>query len=168
MRASIALALFVLTFPPGIQAQIPPRRALASASGALRVVVPTPVTEETVDRSAAIDLAQGFRERLAQHLAGKFQIVSRDALNKVLASSGYEADAPLGEAAVRALGTQLQAAFVFAGSLRHGADGKLTVSASLASPSESAPHRVSLTQAEGQDVTAFGAALAEQLKTEIH
>jgi hypothetical protein len=131
------------------------------------VVVATPEVEAGVDRSKAVDVAQGFRERIAQSLGGKYQMVSRDALNKVLVSSGYDADAPLSDAAVRALATQLQAALVFSGSLRQEADGRLTASASFAPPANQAPHRVSLTQDPGQDAAAFGAALAEQLAAEL-
>jgi hypothetical protein len=167
MRARITFILLALGLPLGLQAQIPPRRTLASNAGALRVLVATPAIEEGVDRAKAIDLAQGVRARLAQNLGGKYQMVSRDALNKLLTSSGYDADAPLSEAAVRALGTQVQAAFVFAGSIRQEADGRLTVSASLAPPSEQTPHRVTLTQGDGQDAAAIGTALAEQFKAEL-
>jgi hypothetical protein len=167
MRASVAAILLASSLPLGLQAQIPPRHTVTTATGAPRVVVATPSIEDGLDRALAVDLTTGFRERLARSLGGRYQVVSREVLSKVLASSGYDADAPLSEAAVRALGTQLRAALVFAGSLRQGADGRLTVSASLAPPSDPAPRRVNLTQGEGQDATMFGAALAEQLTTEL-
>jgi hypothetical protein len=166
MHARIVLLALAL-LPVGLGAQIPPRRTVAAAGGAARVVIATPEVESGVDRSKAVDLAQGFRARISRSLGGKYQMISRDALNKVLVSSGYDADAPLSDAAVRALATQMQAALVFSGSLRQEADGRLTVSASFAPPGEPAPHRVSLTQDPGQDPAAFGAALAEQLATEL-
>lgn len=160
------LLLGVLTH--SLSAQIPPRKTLASSSGTPKVLVATPEIADGVDRAKAVDLAQGFRDRVSETLGGRFAVVSRDALNRVLASSGYDADAPLSEAAARALGTQMQAALVFSGAVRQEADGRLTVSGSLASPKEASPAKVTLTQAEGQDAAALGAALAEQLKKDAH
>ncbi len=167
MSSRTLVLILALVLPTSICAQIPPRKTVASAAGVARIVVATPNFEAGVERSAALEVAQGFRDRVVSSLGSKYQMVSREVLNKVLTSSGYEADVPLSDAAVRALATQMQAALVFSGTLKQEADGRLTASATFAPPASDSPRRVSLTQDPGQNATAFGAALAEQLVADL-
>ncbi len=148
-----------------LQAQIPPRKTVtvASAGGVRRLLVATPAIENGAEAAPAVELAEGLRLRLAQAAGGRYQVVSREALNRVLTGSGYEADAPLGDAAIRALGTQVQAAYVVSASIHLEADGRLSVTASLAPPSAAEPTRQTLTQESGQSLSAFAAVLAETL-----
>ena len=161
----------VLVFaPPGLAAQIPLRKTVAvvSASGAARrLLVATPTVEAGADVAVAIELAELLRKHLSDGAGARNRVVSREILNRVLTASGYEEDAPLSETAVRALGTQLQVAYVVCATIRLEADGRLNVFASLASPADPAANRRTLIQDAGQPLDAFAAVLAQRLIQEI-
>lgn len=159
------LAVLLLFVPALLSAQIPPRKTVtvATTSGVRRLLVATPEVESGVELARAVELAEALRQRLIQGVGGKYQVVSREALNRVLVTSGYEADAPLSEAAVRALGTQLRAAFVVCATVRLEPDGRLSMAASLAPPTEADPTRQTVIQESGQSFSQVAAALAEQL-----
>ena len=167
----IARLLFVLLLlaQAMLAAQIPPRKAVtvATTSGVRRLLVATPEVETGVELARAVELAEALRQRLIRGVGGKYQVVSREALNRMLTSSGYEADAPLSEAAVRALGTQLQAAYVVCATVRVEADGRLSVAASLAPPAEANPTRQTMAQESGQSLSQVAAALADQLLNRV-
>lgn len=165
----LLFVLLSLVAPAMLSAQIPPRKtvAVATTSGVRRLLVATPEVETGVELARAVELAEALRQHLIRGVGGKYQVVSREALNRVLASSGYEADAPLGEAAVRALGTQLQAAYVVCATVRLEAGGRLSMAASLAPPGEAESPRQTVTQESGLSLNQVAAALADQLLSRV-
>lgn len=164
MRVLLLALLVALFLPAGMMAQIPPRKtvALASAGGSPRVVVGTPFISG--DAGPAIRIGQALRDRLSRLMGAKYQVVSRESLNGLLVASGYGPDAPLADAMARALASQFKATLVVSATVVPEADGRLTVTASLAPPSDASPPQVTVTQSEGQSLEALGSAVAERLR----
>jgi len=168
-RLSLCLALIalvVVVLADRAAAQIPPRATLAKASAAARVLVGTPEIEG--DRAAAVAIGHGLRGRLAQVAGSRYQVVSRDAMNNVLTQSGYEADQALDPTTLAALAAQFKASLVVSSRVGAAADGRLSVTVSMGRPDGSDTSTEELVQAEGQSAEAFGAALADRLKSHLN
>jgi hypothetical protein len=158
--------LCVCLLVPGLAAQIPPRRTVvASAAGTPRIIVGNPMVEDAGGASP-VELAGAMRAALTRIVGSRYEVVSRETMNALLAKFGYEADSPLSEAAVAALGSQLHAAYSVSLTLRRGAEGRLALAASVASPGRD-PQRITVDQTADQTTADLAASAAEQLKETI-
>lgn len=168
MRTLTLLLLLVAVLAPGSQAQIPPKRttAVAAASSENRLLVST-LAVDGIEAVAAVAVSDGLRRRFAQLSGGRYQVLSREAVNSALSQFGYAADDILPMAAVQVLAAQLKAAYVVAGKVEGGEPGRVRASASFARRDGSGRTEISAAQGEGQSPEAFGAALAEQLYESI-
>lgn len=164
MRGLTLSILLTIALVPGLAAQIPPKRttAVAAAAADNRLLVST-LAVEGIEVATGVAVSEGVRRRFAQLAGGRYQVLSRDAVNGALLQFGYAADDILPLAAVQVLAAQLKAAFVVAGRVESAGDGRLHASASFARRDGSGRTEVAAIQAEGQTPEALGAALAEQL-----
>jgi hypothetical protein len=168
MRTLTLLLLLVAVQTTGSQAQIPPKRTTAVAAGSSenRLLVST-LAVDGIEAAAAVAVSDGLRRRFAQLSSGRYQVLSREAVNSALAQFGYAADDILPLAAVQVLAGQLKAAFVVAGKVEAAEAGRVRASASFARRDGSGRTEIAGAQDAGQSPEAFGAALAERLYASI-
>lgn len=165
MKAA-SLFLILLAVPLGAQAQIPPKKAAAVAAVTENRLLVSTLAVDGVEPAAGVAVSAGLRDRLAQLVGGRYQVLSRETVNGALVQFGYAADDILPPVAIQVLAGQLKAGFVVAGRVESEA-GHLRASASLARRDGSGATEVAAVQGEGQTPEAFGAALAERLVAQL-
>lgn len=166
MRFVTPMLVAVVLACPALAAQIPPRRTVAVASAAARILVTVPTAEGGLPAAMGTDLAAAFRRHLSRVVGGRYQLVAAETLNGVLAASGYEADAPLGAAAARAVGAQLKATLVLYSAITMVGPGQLAVTAALTPPGQPG-EPVRVLQEPGTDVDALARAVVSALEGEL-
>lgn len=168
MRTFTLLVLLVAVLASGARAQIPPKRTttVATATAENRLLVST-LAVEGIEAAAGVAVSDGLRRRFAQLAGGRYQVLTRDAVNSALSQFGYAADDILPLAAVQVLAAQLKAAFVVAGRVEAAEAGRVRASATFSRRDGSGRTEVAAAQGEGQSPEAFGAVLAEQLYESI-
>jgi len=164
--SSLILILILLGIPLGAHAQIPPKKTATVAAAAENRLLVSTLAVDGVEATASVAVSTGLRERLAQLVGGRYQVLSRETVNGALEQFGYAADDILPPVAVQVLAGQLKARFVVAGRVE-GQAGHLRASASFAHRDGSGATEVAAVQGEGQTPEALGAALAEQLFAHI-
>lgn len=105
MRCLIVPILFVVLVlgPPALPAPIPPHMTVTVASaGRTRRLVAILNVGAGADAGRAVGLADELRQRPTLEAGGRNQVISQEGLNRLPTSSGNEAGAPPGAAAVAA------------------------------------------------------------------
>jgi len=144
-------------------AQIPTNRfAKTAVSQAPRLLVSTPYTFAAQDSLAAVKVGDGLRIRMIDKVAGtSYFVIPRDQMNEALAVFTYPADAILPPNVQKVFASSLQARFMIASQLAKAASGQFSLTARLAGLNEEAGNTLVMSQAAGQDLSAFGAAVAD-------
>ncbi len=163
MRTVALLLGLAAVLPGALAGQIPPKRTTTVAAASDNRLLVSTLAVDGLEAAAAVAVSDGLRRRFAQLAGGRYQVLTREAVNGALTQFGYAADDILPMAAVQVLAAQLKASFVVAGRLEAAEAGRVRASASFARRDGSDRTEIAGAQGEGQSPEAFGALLAEQL-----
>jgi hypothetical protein len=141
-----------------LAAQIPLSRQVVNAP---RLLVTNPAIERPSDSLTSINLGDAIRQRMVRVVGDHFHVVSRDEMNKALATYGMNPDQIVSAVVARSFATSLQARTMLTSTLSRAAGGRYKVTARLAGLSDDAGNTVRRVQGEGQSLESFGNDVAE-------
>ncbi len=123
VAGSVALAL--AAWPAPAQAQLARQRGPDPNAPKLMVV---PFQREGGDSALAVTIADGARDRIANAIPYRFNVIAKGPMNENLAGSGFPVDVPLEISTVRQLARFLNARAVLEGNiLRRPGDSVLVI-----------------------------------------
>jgi tetratricopeptide (TPR) repeat protein len=162
----------MLTAIGGAPAQIPVSSGLSQArSNAPPLLVATPWTADAADSMAAVEIGDGFRERMSRSVVGRdFQVPPRTRMNQYLEEYGYAHDAILSRLPAEELARAMSAYWIVMPELHRGAGGLYRVNARLIGTypaNNGAGFAVEMTQEAGQRLDKFGEKVADLFKPAI-
>ena len=164
VRRLCGLVVVAATLSAGVahaQLNAPKKASEVEVNRDARILVATPVLEGG-RANDAVEIGIGMRNRFTRIVTAKYTIVTREQMNKVLARYGYKGDEALPPEVLEELAGQVWAGVAVETHAVAGEEGIYTVTARVTGLRN--PIEVKVTQAEGQGLKEFGAAIADAIR----
>jgi tetratricopeptide (TPR) repeat protein len=171
MRSFSVLALSVLTglLSTPLAAQIPNNSRIGNqpVTPLPKLMVSNPYARRSEDSATSVQIATSLRNRMERVASGTYQVVTRAQMNEALVEYGYQPDAILQLPVQRQFASAVNARVLLSTNLAQSQAGQVTITARLIGLNDDAGTVVVATRGSGQNLDAFGTAIADQLQPVI-
>jgi hypothetical protein len=164
IRTALGLPDPVAASRPNAGAQEAAQSADTTSAAPLLMIVANPFAAAPADSAAAVEVGSAIRDQVTKFVGDKFQVVTREQMNKALEPYGYPADAILSQSLAVTLAKTLQAPILIAGEMTKGSDGRYTASMRLGGVDDTTATPVTTVQNSGESLADFGRRVADSLK----